>query len=38
MIELSPLGLHWPELDEDISIASILGGAKAPGAIEPPPA
>jgi hypothetical protein len=27
-----PMGLHWPELDEDISIASMLRGAKAPGA------
>ena len=34
IIELSPLGVHWPEIDEDISIASILRGAKAPGAIE----
>ena len=31
-IELMPMGLHWPDLDEDISIASILRGAKAPGA------
>jgi len=34
IIELSPLGVHWPEIDEDISIASIFRGAKAPGAIE----
>ena len=27
-----PMGLHWPELDEDISIASMLRGEKAPGA------
>lgn len=26
--ELSPLGIHWPEIDEDISVASILRGAK----------
>jgi len=31
-IELMPMGLHWPEIDEDISIASMLRGAKAPGA------
>jgi hypothetical protein len=31
-IEFSPLGLHWPEIDEDISVASILRGWKAPGA------
>ncbi|MBV8663420.1 MAG: DUF2442 domain-containing protein [Hyphomicrobiales bacterium] len=30
-IETSPLGLHWPELDEDVSVASILRGQKAPG-------
>jgi hypothetical protein len=24
--ELSPLGIHWPEVDEDISVASILRG------------
>jgi Protein of unknown function (DUF2442) len=34
-LELSPLGLHWPEIDEDISVASMLRGAKAPGAKEP---
>jgi len=34
-IELSALGVHWPEIDEDISVASILRGAKAPGATEP---
>jgi hypothetical protein len=34
-IELSPLGLHWPALDEDISVASILKGQKAPGAVPP---
>lgn len=25
-IELSPDGLHWPDLDEDLSIAGILAG------------
>ncbi len=25
-IELSPLGLHWPDLDEDLSIRGILAG------------
>jgi hypothetical protein len=25
-VELSRLGLHWDELDEDISIASLLAG------------
>jgi hypothetical protein len=37
VIELSPLGVHWPKIDEDISVASILRGAKAPGATEPVP-
>jgi hypothetical protein len=34
-VQLSPLGLHWPEIDEDISVASILRGQKAPGASPP---
>ncbi|QQR38954.1 DUF2442 domain-containing protein [Devosia rhizoryzae] len=34
-IELMPMGLHWPEVDEDISIASMLRGQKAPGAVAP---
>ncbi|MCY3591075.1 MAG: DUF2442 domain-containing protein [Acidobacteria bacterium] len=25
-IELSPFGLHWPKLDEDLSMRGILGG------------
>jgi hypothetical protein len=29
------MGIHWPEVDEDISIASMLGGQKAPGAVPP---
>ena len=24
--ELSPLGIHWPALDEDISVAGLLAG------------
>jgi hypothetical protein len=35
-IEFSPLGVHWPEVDEDISVASMLRGQKAPGAKAPP--
>jgi Protein of unknown function (DUF2442) len=34
-LELSPLGILWPESDEDISVARILRGAKAPGAKDP---
>jgi hypothetical protein len=36
-IELSPLGIHWPEIDEDIRVTSMLRGAKAPAATEPHP-
>ena len=36
--ELSPFGVHWPEIDEDLSVAGMLRGAKAPGAREPEPA
>lgn len=32
VVELMPMGIHWPEIDEDISIASMLRGEKAPGA------
>ncbi|MGA9825887.1 MAG: DUF2442 domain-containing protein [Methylocystis sp.] len=35
VVELSPLGVHWPQIDEDISVASMLRGQKAPGAAEP---
>ncbi len=35
VVELMPMGIHWPELDEDISIASMLRGQKAPGAKAP---
>ena len=27
-VELSPLGLHWEGLDEDISVAGLLAGAR----------
>jgi Protein of unknown function (DUF2442) len=33
--ELSPFGVHWPEIDEDLSVAGMLRGAKAPGAKDP---
>ena len=36
ILELSPLGVHWPEVDEDISVASMLRGQKALGAKPPP--
>lgn len=25
-IEISPFGIHWPELDEDLSFRGLLGG------------
>ncbi len=36
--ELSPFGVHWPEIDEDLSIEGMLVGSKAPGARQPEPA
>jgi hypothetical protein len=32
-VELMPMGIHWPDIDEDISIASILRGEGA-GAVK----
>jgi hypothetical protein len=34
-IELSPSGIHWPDLDEDLSIDGMLKGQKYPGAKPP---
>ena len=39
-IELSPFGIHWPDLDEDLSVAGLLRGsptAQAARVQEPPP-
>jgi hypothetical protein len=33
--ELSPFGVHWPGVDEDLSVEGMLKGMKAPGAREP---
>jgi hypothetical protein len=35
VVEFMPMGIHWPEIDEDISVASMLRGQKAPGARAP---
>ena len=35
IVRLMPLGMHWPDIDEDISVASMLRGQKAPGAMPP---
>jgi Protein of unknown function (DUF2442) len=34
-VELMPMGIHWPDVDEDLSIAGMLRGQKAPGAEQP---
>jgi hypothetical protein len=34
-IELSPYGVHWPDLDEDLSIEGMPKGLKYPGAVPP---
>ena len=37
-VELSRYGVHWPDVDEDLSIKGMLVGSKAPGARKPDPA
>ncbi len=34
-VQFNQMGVHWPEIDEDLSIAGMLRGAKAPGATMP---
>ncbi|MDY8108076.1 DUF2442 domain-containing protein [Fulvimarina sp. 2208YS6-2-32] len=34
-IELSPSGVHWPLIDEDLSISGMLNGRRYPGAMPP---
>ena len=34
-LDIGRFGLHWEEVDEDIELAGLLIGAKAPGAKEP---
>jgi hypothetical protein len=34
-VELMLDGVHWPDVDEDLSIDGMLRGRKAPGAIAP---
>jgi hypothetical protein len=29
------MGIHWPDVDEDLSIQGLLEGIKAPGAVGP---
>jgi hypothetical protein len=33
--EIGRFGVHWPEIDEDIELAGLPLGVKAPGAIPP---
>ncbi len=33
--EIMRFGIHWPDIDEDLSIKGILEGRKAPGATPP---
>ena len=33
--EIMPMGIHWPDVDENLSIQGLLQGIKAPGAINP---
>jgi hypothetical protein len=35
-IEVSPFGLHWPELDEDLSFKGILNGELSKSKTAPP--
>ncbi len=34
-IELSPYGVHWPDIDEDLSVEGMLRGRKYPDARPP---
>ena len=34
-VDLMLSGVHWPDLDEDLSVRGMLMGCKAPGATEP---
>lgn len=34
-VELSPFGIHWTAIDEDLSIRGLLKGSSAPNAVLP---
>ena len=34
-VELMAFGVHWPEIDEDLSVEGMLKGWKAKGAVPP---
>ena len=33
--EISPFGVHWPDVDEDLSVRGLIKGVAAPGAVPP---
>lgn len=35
-VELSPFGIHWPDIDEDLSINGLIKGNAAPDALSVP--
>jgi hypothetical protein len=35
-VEMTAFGVHWPEIDEDLSVEGMLKGWKAKGAVPPP--
>jgi hypothetical protein len=36
--EISPLGIHWPDIDEDLSVAGMLKGHRSRARSRPPTA
>ena len=34
-VEFSAFGLHWPQIDEDLSVLGLIEGRRAPGAVPP---
>jgi hypothetical protein len=34
--EIMPMGIHWPDIDEDLSIAGMLKGQSKPSLARPP--
>ena len=34
-VELMLAGVHWPDVDEDLSVDGMLKGRRVPGAVEP---
>ena len=36
-VECSSFGIHWPDVDEDLSVRGLIKGNAAPGAVPPTP-